>query len=259
MPTGSRAAPPDPRPARSPLRAVFAVPGETGDAAFAGRRRSRSWTRSRKRFAHFEDRPGDCADEVDYRCRHGSACCKRPAGDDLLHQIGCRFSVSETVRFGARNLALGLDAVGGRRLPSAWLGNPGQAEQTSLSRWMWPSIKRRQDESGRLPGATAAGRQRSGRPLISMSCRPPSGSVALRRIISRSSGVRSLGRVEDRRGDHVVELWRAGGETAFSFVVERDLVLPDLRIEGAPAVGLGVGVEAERQQRLPRPRSRLRA
>ena len=44
----------------------------------------------------------------------------------------------------------------------------------------------------------------------------------------------------------------------FKLVVERDLLLPDRRIEGAPAIGLGVGVEGEGEQHLAAPRPRRR-
>src|SRR5476649_1569405 len=66
---------------------------------------------------------------------------------------------------------------------------------------------------------------------------------------SADLGARALGGVKDLGGHDVLELGRAGGEL-FQLVVQLDLLLPDRRIEGAPAVGLGVGVEGEGEQHL---------
>src|SRR5436190_2743441 len=134
-------------------------------------------------------------------------------------------------------------------LPAAWFGTHGRPSNV-LSRWIWPSTS---GGSRSTAGSwSVGGRSAVTRPsVISMSWRLPSASRALRivRPMSAKLGPRVLGRVEDRGGDHVVELGRAGGEL-LQLVVERDLVLPHRWIEGAPAIGLGVGVEGEAQQHL---------
>src|SRR6185437_12758114 len=130
-----------------------------------------------------------------------------------------------------------------------WFGTHGRPSSV-LSRWMWPST------SGGItstPGSEPVGGRRAMmRPSrMSMSCWLPSGSVALRimRPVLADLRPRVLGRVEDLGGDHIVELGRPGAEL-LQVVIERDLVLPDLWIERAPAVGLGVLVEGKLQQYL---------
>ena len=87
-------------------------------------------------------------------------------------------SVSETVR-AARTLR-SASMRSATALPVAWFGTHGRPSSV-LSRWMWPST------SGGIsstPGSDfVGGRRAMMRPSrISMSCRLPSGSVALRII-----------------------------------------------------------------------------
>src|SRR5476649_1910780 len=143
-------------------------------------------------------------------------------------------------------------------LPAAWLGIQGRPSSV-LSRWMWPSTSggRRSAPPRSMPSvALPTGFNATMRPsLTSISCRVPSGRVALRNISRSSSadpGTHVFGGVEDGHGDHLVEPGRAVGEL-LQLVVEVDLLLPHRRLERAPALRRGVGVEGETHRDLQRP------
>ena len=115
------------------------------------------------------------------------------------------------------HLAFGLDAIGdavARRL----VGHPGQAEQGLVE--MDVAVDQRRQQT-RMPGSHCdGGRKAAMRPsFISISCRAPSGRVALRGSLCRQL-------TERQRGWHGLEGPRRGGEAAARAVGHLDVFSP---------------------------------